>query len=88
MGRALRLELTPQPGSDLQRYLAMLSPNAAGVPALPGDSRLDLRLSLNPDLLHNLTQPFAAIAAQYGACLLYTSPSPRARTRPRMPTSA
>lgn len=66
-GLGLRLELTPQPGSDLQRYFAMLSPNAAGVPALPGDSRLDLRLSLNADLLHNLTQPFAAIAAQYGA---------------------
>ena len=26
--------------------------------------------------------------AQYGACLLYTSPSPRDRTRSRMPSSA
>ena len=27
-------------------------------------------------------------AMQYGACLLYTSPSPRDRTRSRMPSSA
>ena len=28
------------------------------------------------------------IDAKYGACLLYTSPSPRDRTRSRMPSSA
>ena len=30
----------------------------------------------------------AELAAQYGVCLLYTSPSPRDRTRSRMPSSA
>ena len=29
-----------------------------------------------------------AIAVKDGGCLLYTSPSPRDRTRPRMPSSA
>ena len=29
-----------------------------------------------------------AIGADFGACLLYTSPSPRDRTRSRMPSSA
>ena len=31
---------------------------------------------------------FAADGDQYGNCLLYTSPSPRDRTRSRMPSSA
>ena len=30
----------------------------------------------------------AAMSAHYGNCLLYTSPSPRDRTRSRMPSSA
>ena len=30
----------------------------------------------------------ARILQEYGACLLYTSPSPRDRTRSRMPSSA
>src|SRR5665811_1819468 len=29
-----------------------------------------------------------ALSATFGTCLLYTSPSPRDRTRPRMPSSA
>ena len=31
---------------------------------------------------------FALIGAYYSTCLLYTSPSPRDRTRSRMPSSA
>ena len=34
----------------------------------------------------NLTLQF--VAAQWSSCLLYTSPSPRDRTRSRMPSSA
>ena len=44
-------------------------------------------LDLNPnhfDALHLS----GLIAAQAGTCLLYTSPSPRDRTRSRMPSSA
>ena len=31
---------------------------------------------------------FVAVSKKYGSCLLYTSPSPRDRTRSRMPSSA
>ena len=35
------------------------------------------------DIVH-----FAGISGDYNPCLLYTSPSPRDRTRSRMPSSA
>ena len=36
----------------------------------------------------NITHPSSACFAVAGPCLLYTSPSPRDRTRSRMPSSA
>ena len=42
-------------------------------------------------LVHNSIDEFfqtISIGSVYGACLLYTSPSPRDRTRSRMPSSA
>ena len=36
----------------------------------------------------NVTMPCKTEAAKYMDCLLYTSPSPRDRTRSRMPSSA
>ena len=38
--------------------------------------------------LNNGSEEFARIVTLDGACLLYTSPSPRDRTRSRMPSSA
>ena len=49
---------------------------------LPATSPSDAGLVGNVYLLHKLGQPFP------GICLLYTSPSPRDRTRSRMPSSA
>ena len=40
------------------------------------------------DALFDIEEEFRAIAAQFSDCLLYTSPSPRDRTRSRMPSSA
>ena len=39
-------------------------------------------------LAHALFGPMISEWQQYGSCLLYTSPSPRDRTRSRMPSSA
>ena len=39
-------------------------------------------------LIAQLRRPHSKIAAMYQVCLLYTSPSPRDRTRSRMPSSA
>ena len=36
----------------------------------------------------NVVNEFGKTPLQYKSCLLYTSPSPRDRTRPRMPSSA
>ena len=36
----------------------------------------------------SLVGPTSAVSSFYGSCLLYTSPSPRDRTRSRMPSSA
>ena len=45
------------------------------------------RLSPQQRLEHAATPPFPSMAG-FGGCLLYTSPSPRDRTRSRMPSSA
>ena len=45
----------------------------------------------NQTLIMNETQAFRILHAmkrEFGCCLLYTSPSPRDRTRSRMPSSA
>ena len=44
--------------------------------------------SANPSLLGDLRAIFSVSLSEDGACLLYTSPSPRDRTRSRMPSSA
>ena len=54
-----------------------------------GENVVELHLHGNPFLVDLIIQ----IAVDYGArlakpCLLYTSPSPRDRTRSRMPSSA
>ena len=45
---------------------------------------------IDPNLVIEAMEESLARAAKsrYGACLLYTSPSPRDRTRSRMPSSA
>ena len=48
--------------------------------AIPGVSMLTLAAILLPFTAH--------LSAEHGICLLYTSPSPRDRTRSRMPSSA
>ena len=41
-----------------------------------------------PELWGKTLKTFAEVAREHSACLLYTSPSPRDRTRSRMPSSA
>ena len=49
-----------------------------------GNALLDVRTSTGADLSFDVTIE----AERVGSCLLYTSPSPRDRTRSRMPSSA
>ena len=49
----------------------------------PGDLDAEDR-----DLLAKVEGGFETVGDLYNACLLYTSPSPRDRTRYRMPSSA
>ena len=46
------------------------------------------RINLLPNTSGVRTAKEAVFAAQLSSCLLYTSPSPRDRTRSRMPSSA
>ena len=79
--------------------LVALSVTWAGLPLLPstlGDTWLEavivlalfgcLYVALAWAIAHRLRVP--EVAALLGPCLLYTSPSPRDRTRSRMPSSA
>ena len=59
---------------------------ASGVLVTPWFMNL-LRLPLGT-VPESLLEPGATGCVQMGACLLYTSPSPRDRTRSRMPSSA
>ena len=56
------------------------------------DLQAKLKADLQTQLLQSNTQELQAAAkiieAEAKACLLYTSPSPRDRTRSRMPSSA
>ena len=54
---------------------------------IPGrvSTEVDARLSFDTDAT---IEKARKIIAKYNACLLYTSPSPRDRTRSRMPSSA
>ena len=64
---------------------------AADRPALPGDAQL-VRTPIGIDGLALIVHPSNSLDAlslvQARDCLLYTSPSPRDRTRSRMPSSA
>ena len=48
----------------------------------------DLGTRLDAELVSELQQGCDKLRAEVVACLLYTSPSPRDRTRSRMPSSA
>ena len=54
--------------------------------------RVELKDLTEDDFVRILTEPKSSLTRQYtallGTCLLYTSPSPRDRTRSRMPSSA
>ena len=50
--------------------------------------RAAIRSTLNPSVGVPITQADMPQLTQLDACLLYTSPSPRDRTRSRMPSSA
>ena len=45
-------------------------------------------VTTNPTLVRKQGVPYRDLIAQLCDCLLYTSPSPRDRTRSRMPSSA
>ena len=51
---------------------------------------LELTMTTEPqvDFVFNTIQKYQVGITKYNACLLYTSPSPRDRTRYRMPSSA
>ena len=57
--------------------------------SLPGEIEIENRPSTEAKALRiNLNSFIYGTFAEIGACLLYTSPSPRDRTRSRMPSSA
>ena len=60
--------------------------SAAGVFTTNDIKAAPVKYSAN--LLNDTNANFHAIIANSGNCLLYTSPSPRDRTRSRMPSSA
>ena len=72
--------------------------NGVSLPSLPWEERLDgsdaviWRSARNPiipcDLIPSSNSIFNSAVVPYQGCLLYTSPSPRDRTRSRMPSSA
>ena len=86
----------PRSVVDLERAAALTGRWREAQNALEGaiadatvgdDARVTLRLRSGAILAAHLDDVDGAVA-QYRACLLYTSPSPRDRTRSRMPSSA
>ncbi len=55
--------------------------------ATSGEIRVHLEEKCGDDVIKRATQIFAKLN-MHKTCLLYTSPSPRDRTRSRMPSSA
>ena len=53
-----------------------------------GRTALHARIAKSPDLQRVLQEEREALVDMAESCLLYTSPSPRDRTRSRMPSSA
>ena len=52
------------------------------------DNFLETILEIGPTFVKKVKQGPYSLQANYHYCLLYTSPSPRDRTRSRMPSSA
>jgi len=71
----VRLGGNPQGFSFFPRYLM-------------GDVQYMLALYDDPGLIKEFNRFFLDFVMEYWSCLLYTSPSPRDRTRSRMPSSA
>ena len=83
----------------LEHGAELIGANQHGVALLFPDPDFLLLAGTNPlELVKNRAKPdlvlicgsqnATAVAAHFGICLLYTSPSPRDRTRSRMPSSA
>ena len=73
----------PHPGSDLPRFFPFLLLLIAAASVSPARAE---PLAEAPRVVAALEQGRAAEMGK--GCLLYTSPSPRDRTRSRMPSSA
>ena len=74
--------ITLSPDTDLRRAIrVLLKHGISGAPVVDGHGALVGILSKRDCLK-------VAFRAGYHHCLLYTSPSPRDRTRSRMPSSA
>jgi len=80
------------PGAFGRQLRAPLATRAQDLLPTPGERPLaDERLPLSPGLPDPDLFPhavWARLSARYWRCLLYTSPTPRDRTRSRMPSSA
>ena len=81
--------------ADVLRGLLGLAPDGQAIPNIPSsieddEPRVDAPLSTAPRSNSGLVAVLSFIAGVLvvGVCLLYTSPSPRDRTRSRMPSSA
>ena len=86
---------TPPPPPQIERQSAAINPsNANPRAAIPGRTRIVIPSSgsgaqaptTGPEKIGGLT--LEIVPGKPGTCLLYTSPSPRDRTRSRMPSSA
>ena len=88
---AIRQQNTAVENSLLNRTLLESSPNYKGLIKELQEADRSITLDklaegqLDPDLIEGIVGP---LQTKFNACLLYTSPSPRDRTRSRMPSSA
>ena len=73
---------------DLRRYVKALRVAAKNHEAIFVDLFTDARKTFTKNGLHVAPKNQAAFALHIGACLLYTSPSPRDKRQSRMPSSA
>ena len=89
------LEETKKIASEIAHKITLISKNTAKIIFLKGDlgtgkTTLVKEILKVYGLSESVTSPTFTIVEPYliGNCLLYTSPSPRDRTRSRMPSSA
>ena len=83
------------PGVSSTDYYLVIEQNGCASPAIPTNVEVTAAPTASPFAAYNL-QPDCSLedllleanAVGAGPCLLYTSPSPRDRTRSRMPSSA